>query len=73
LPDLKLVIQTAWAKAGLFPYNPSVVLTEMAEFNPPEQLPRPITPENAMEFSFIDCGTGESLKKTRTFYDQYIA
>jgi hypothetical protein len=66
------VIQSAWAKAGLFPYNPSIVLAKMKEFNPPQEPTRLITPENQAEFNFANCCTPTLQMSEITKYSQYI-
>ena len=39
-------VVSAWRKSGLIPYNPTVVLDHLVEFQPRDSLERPATPED---------------------------
>jgi hypothetical protein len=68
------VLRSAWAKAGLFPFNPSIVLDQLAVFNPPIPEPeRPVTPVNQLaEFDFSTCCTPALNLTVTGQYSKYI-
>jgi hypothetical protein len=68
------VLRSAWAKAGLFPFNPSIVLDQLAVFNPPIPEPeRPVTPVNQLaEFDFATCSTPALNLTAIGQYSKYI-
>jgi hypothetical protein len=67
-------LRSAWAKAGLFPFNPSIVLDQLAVFNPPIPEPeRPVTPVNQLaEFDFSTCCTPALNLTVIGQYSKYI-
>jgi hypothetical protein len=71
-------IKHAWAKAGLIPFNPSIVLEKMKKMEPPQRILNPdrfITPEPEFlnqEMDWNSCITPEQSLVAIRPYSEYI-